>query len=457
MTADFNATVPDEWEALADVVLGMGGAVYGKVAMVLGICLSADREDLLELAGELWSGENSEPEEPEELEAAVDSLLKAPFVEETASGWRINESLAPRLAARFMRDDEDVFRRAHRILAERETRAISELELLDQQDDDTFAQMERWFVQSRLAFYLAGVHAGESAQKFGEAFESAPYRDLSAARMWLSTLALRQAPLLEEHARVIEFFQGFRAYVAGRRDEAALHFSTVIQDDITDLYQAIALHLHAMCAGDAASRIEKLNKSIQVSEQLGLRENEIMARNSLVSAHFSQANKMNGGGKLTAARNHLRRAQELADVNRAQARLMRDEAYRIYTLTQYARAAWLLAAGVDGKAADSASARAVLPDVLDELAEAITISDRVGLSESALRSINQRASVLRDVGRTEEAVDELESSLHRIGPLTSSLPLRGLAKTAGSMKRNASPDVKRRIVKFHATLDRWLD
>ncbi|MEU3889438.1 hypothetical protein [Streptomyces sp. NPDC029041] len=443
-----------DWDQLCDLVLSAAGALYGKIAMLLSVCLATSKQELKELAATIWD------DDPSDLADAVEQVLEAPYVEETASGWRMIESLAPHLARRFLSDDEESFRMAHETLVERENRALRELESLESSaTDDEFddrAQIESWFSQSRLAFYLAGVHSDQSAVKFGEAFESAPSRDIGAARMWLSTLVFRQEPLLGDQVRVILFFRGFRAYVSGQRNEAKRHFADIIRDDVGDIYEAIALHLHATSV-DPVSRISELQKSVTLSEQLAMLENEIMARNSLVSAYFARANKLmkSKGEKLRSlARKDLEQALSLAELNRQRASHMRDRSYQIYTLTQHATAVWLV---VQNKFGDATAAQREVQEVLDELSQARTIADSAGMVEPSLIARNQRASVLRDVHRVSEALDELESAIQLIGPVTEKGIVRRLAKTSGSLLRDASNQDKRRITDLLNQFDKWLD
>jgi len=163
----------DGFEALADSLLAHGTLAYRHTAMVLSVCLTARPAELRSLVVRIW------PDDKEAVAAAVDSLLMTPFVEETAAGWRVNTQLAPVLAARFMNQDESAFHEAHSILADREREALRHLT----GSDDDARQIDEWFVQSRLAFYLSGIHADEAVTQFGWSFESAPQQQLNSARM----------------------------------------------------------------------------------------------------------------------------------------------------------------------------------------------------------------------------------------------------------------------------------
>jgi len=425
----------DGFEALADSLLAHGTLAYRHTAMVLSVCLTARPAELRSLVVRIW------PDDKEAVAAAVDSLLMTPFVEETAAGWRVNTQLAPVLAARFMNQDESAFREAHSILADREREALRHLT----ESDDDARQIDEWFVQSRLAFYLSGIHADEAVTQFGWSFESAPQQQLNSARMWLSVLVLRQARLLADYARVLAFFEGFRAYVSGRRADARGYFKITISDNQEDLYQAIALHLYAMCRKRSAERIDDLTRSVELSERLDLAENGIMARNSLSAAHLAVANDSSKSGDYAKADEHLEQALELADLNRQRASEMPQKEYLAYTLTQHATVWWNSVAGTDRRMADSAAAQEAFPDVLDELRQANEIADSAGLSEAALYELNQIAIVLRDVGRDIDALKELESALLRITPFTETASVERLRRTAGSLRDRLPAEFRPRL------------
>jgi len=398
----------DETESIAESILKTNDQGYRRAAMALSVCLASHREGLHDLVAQLW------PDDRETVSAAVDKVLLAPFVEETSAGWRINSDFAVPFVQHFMEEDQGAFQQAHEILASREREAMSEL---GSAAPDVL-EMERWFVQSRLAFYLAGVHADESVEQFGLAFESAPQREQTPARLWLSTLVFRQRPLIGTHIRVIAFFEGFRAYVAGQRSEALSHLNDVIAGDHEDLYQAIGLHLYAICLYKPSDRIHDLTKSVELSERLGLSENSIMARNSLVVAHFAMANELRRSGQGSLSQRHLRLAERLSKLNLQQALGTSVRGYQAYALTEHAAVQWALVAGTDGRGGMTPGAQKLLPVVIGELSDAISVADSQGMSDTALYIINQRASKLRDGGRVTEALSELENAAQRISSFT---------------------------------------
>lgn len=437
--------MPEEIDLLPELVLRTDDSAYRRATMALAVCLAARPEDLRDLVTQLW------PDDEASVAAAVDRVLAAPFVEETAAGWRINGDFVASFVDRFMDEDRNAFQRAHEILASREREATRGLSNID----PNLLEMESWFVQARLAFYLAGVHADESAEQFGLAFQSAPQRELTPARLWLSTLVFRQKPLLGEHARVIAFFEGFRAYVVGRRSEALSYLNEVIAGDSTDLYQAIGLHLYAICHDRPSARIRDLTKSVELSEQLGLSDNAIMARNSLIVAHLAMARELKRSGQSSLSERHLRLAERFSILNLDQARETEVKGYQAYAINEHAIVQWALVAGLDGRGGRSPEAQNALSSVLDELSEGVVIADSAALSDTALFSINQRASVLRDAGHVAAAVSELELSLDRISPFTDAGVIVRLAKTAGSLQRRINADLVDRLRKVRETLDEW--
>lgn len=436
----------DETASIAESILRTNDQGYRRAAMALSVCLASHRDGLHDLVAQLWPGDR------ETVAAAVDRVLVAPFVEETSAGWRINSDFAVPFVQHFIEEDQGAFQQAHEILANREREAMSEL--------DTVApdvlEMERWFVQSRLAFYLAGVHADESVEQFGLAFESAPQREQTPARLWLSTLVFRQRPLIGAHTRVIAFFEGFRAYVTGQRSEALSHLNDVIAGDHEDLYQAIGLHLYAICLYRPSDRIHDLTKSVELSERLSLSENAIMARNSLVVAHFAMANELRRSGQGYLSQRHLRLAERLSELNLQQALETSVRGYQAYALTEHATVQWAAVAGFDGRSGMTPRAQTLLPTIIGELSEAISVADSQGMSDTALYAINKRASTLRDGGRLAEALSELENAAQRITPFTSLAVARRLAQTAGSLQRRIPADLADRLTTLRENLDKWV-
>ena len=432
----------DEVGLFVEHVLDTADSAYRRAAMALSVCLASRPDDLRDLVGQLWS-------DGAVVAEAVDRVVVAPFVETTAAGCRINSDLVEPFIGRFMNEDQVVFERAHEILADREREAM--LELADAEPD--VLEMERWFVQGRLAFYLAGVHSDESVERFGLAFESAPPREATPSRLWLSTLVFRQRPLLGEHSRAIAFFEGFRAYVAGRRTEALSYLNEVIVGDSEDLYQAIGLHLYAICLYKPSDRIHDLTKSVELSERLELSENAVIARNSLAAAHLAMATELKRSGKGPLSYQHLRQAETLSEVNLQQARTMPIRGYQAYALNERATVRWALAAGTDGRRGMTPQAQNSLPVTLSELSQAISIADSVGLSDTALYARNERASVLRDAGRIGEALTELEVALGRINSFTGPTVVTRLKKTAGSLQFRITPDLASRLAALRERLD----
>ncbi|MFD7338497.1 hypothetical protein ACFV98_21180 [Streptomyces violascens] len=445
MTTQSYEPTADYWESFADLVLtSIENAPYRRAAMALSVSLTANGADLANLLEEVWGDEKAYATE------TVEALVQAPFVELTTAGWRMNASLAPRIAGRFLKEDGSSFRRVHEFLRTIEKQRLEAVESADKGTDPA----EIWFTKTRLAFYLAGLDAGDAAYKFGEAFETAPRREQNAARMWLSTLVLRQAPLLGDHSRAVRFFEGFRAYMSGRSDEAGRLFSEVIEGNTEDMYQAISIHLREICVRQPADRIKGLTESIGLSRQLELRENEVMARNSLIVAHLANARRVAVNNGDVAAQLDLDAAYELAQLNYDRAKDFSDKSYHVYTLTQLASAWWQSVFRINANQATPPEATSALPQIVAKLETAIEIADSAGLADSALSAINRYAMVLRDVDQISEALLKLESALSRISPATDLKILRQLAKTAGSLTSHIPADQAGMLTNLRGELDK---
>jgi tetratricopeptide (TPR) repeat protein len=444
-------------ESLADLVLAGRDSAFRHATFVLAVCLAASPEDLQSLIVQVWPGDEGGAGE------AVKELLATSFVEETEAGWRINVALAPLLARSFLGEDEPAFLHAHTVLADREREALRRLERhrLEREAPHRSGEIENsgneidgWFAQGRLAFYLVGVQADEAVNQFGLTFESAPRQQLNIARMWLSLLVLRQAQFLGDYARVVAFFQGFRAYVSNRRDVARDYFDTTISDSQEDLYKAIALHLYAMCAEEPEDRIDDLAESVELSERLGLTENGIMARNSLCSALLSRATSLAKAGQHAEATRDLQLALELAETNVQRSSGIQFKEYLAYTIGQRAIVQWAIVAGIGRASARGTDARNKYPSVLDELRQAVGIAESAGLSDSVLYYINRIAGVLRDVGKAGEALEELESAVPRVTSVADPVQVRRLGETARSLDKYLPRNLKPRLKRLLTALNR---
>jgi tetratricopeptide (TPR) repeat protein len=403
------------------------GKAFQRMAMLLSICLSAGENELTWLSREVWGSEGTDS-------SVVAQVLSWPFVEETGDGYRILPAFGAALARLFQRADPEAFVRAHSIMAEHERLAMERAQSI--QDSTDF--LDGWFARGRLAYYLAGVHPDESSYEFGHAFEESMSLDANITRIWLSTLVIRQRHLLEDHLRVVNFFFGFRAYTAYRIDEAKSYFDKVLEDDALDLYRAIALHLSALTVKEISDRLRPLRDSIELSHKLNLTQNEIMARNSLAAAYLTIGSKV----PVTAERRqHLEEAVSLAEENLAASALISDKSYRAVCLSMHATTVWNTALLTKG------DLRQLYDGVIEELTESIAAADQSYQNETALITLNQRASVNRDYGNYGDAIEDIKEAIERLSYGVESIRIKSrLGKTAGSLLKNVPsklrPDVQ---------------
>jgi tetratricopeptide (TPR) repeat protein len=392
-----------------------------RLVWMLSVCLDTQPDSLLDLASRVWPDDH-------ELVKWAGALPTWSFVEEAAEGWRLVPDLAPTVARRFREAAPKEFAHAHQILAD-----IERVQLAQEDVPDDFDPNAEWFTRSRLAFYLAATTPADSVEEFGVAFETAPAEDAQTARMWLSTLVLRQEDLLQEYGRVVTFFEAFRAYVTNRRQQAQRLFGAVIAEGARDRYHAIAEHLLGVCLPVDERRLALLEASVDLSHHLGIVQNEVMARNSLVSTVIALAQIRGNDDPETQPR--LRRARELALENLQFSREIDDKSYLAYTLLAYAIAEWLTVAGVSGARARSSEAHAVFDEVTANFREAVDAADRAQLSATALMALNQFACAQRDSGRYAEALETLEEAANRATPWSDEEAVTRLRKTVRSLER----------------------
>jgi hypothetical protein len=234
----------------------------------------------------------------------------------------------------------------------------------------------------------------------------------------------------------VAFFYGFRAYITGAISLARDHFDAVLAEDVSDFYTAVALHLRANCDRGTVTKstIEMLERSIRLSRdpRLRLTTNEVMARHSLTMAllrlHQAGSPLPVGGGT------PLIRAQSLARQNEERARQLNDKGLMAWCIRIRASVDWavLLASSFGvGLPIDAVIASRKL---LDDLSEAMNISDANDDLETWLYAANERALILRDLGDFETAIEQLEYAYGRVkGFLDAPAPVDNLLKTSRSI------------------------
>lgn len=428
-------------ESTALLVLSSLGETSRHIVYGLSACLSVKPTELYELVSQAWA------EGEDDLSRSIDLVLHSPIAEETSAGWRVADALEGPILQHFIEEDESTFRRIRLWLAEKEVRTI------EQMGQSSPIEMERWLAKARLAFYLVDVQVEEAVEQFADAFESAPAGEAKRARSWLSSLAIRQASALREFGYVLSFFEGFRLYVAGQRASAERKFRQVVEEGHQDLYRAISLHLHALCLSTRSRRrIHDLEMSVALSQQLDLIKNEVMARNSLVSAYWSRADRI----RLTsqkASESYLRRSLREAKTNLERASGLHERTYYAYALIAHAISQWLVTAGLAGRRARSRKAQDLAPEVIDQLR--LAVREGGAFMDTSLVAANYIACIFRDTGQTEESLDELEVALAKVNEYTDPRVVTRLVKTASSIRVSLPVQLAKRHTLMTGGLRDW--
>ena len=103
--------------------------------------------------------------------------------------------------------------------------------------------------------------------------------------MWLSWLAVRSESILADHQREVSCFRGFRAYVLGRGGEARLAFDADREWRHRRRRGSRSHSAGLLRRRDAPDEgIMLLRGNVELSKDLKLVENRVMAHNSLVAA-----------------------------------------------------------------------------------------------------------------------------------------------------------------------------
>jgi hypothetical protein len=375
---------------------------------ILSICLSIEPTALTTLVQAIWPKEQAED--------GVVALVRWPFVQRGVDGWSIDRTIGPALARDFRESDPEAFLEAHRRLANTE-------QLLEQQSDGDAT----WYVRGRVAYYLAGLDPEHSIAQFGAGFAEAPTLGRTAARMWLSGLALRQEELLRDQRRELDFFAGFRAYVSGYRREARGHFERVIASSNPDIFSAIAMHLLGVLLRRFADEraVQLLREAVSLSSELGLAENEVMARHSLCWALVDIATRADQTHGYAAA-------LELARQNVAIATATDDPNLVAWCRRTLAAIEWLAAtAGRHRPPVDR--------DLADRLVEELQAVSKdvaeLGDAETPVIAGNDAASIFRDEGRVDDAMHEIETTLEQVAWYGAIPAVSNLGKTLRSLRR----------------------
>lgn len=373
------------------------------------------------------------------LERAADRLLSRPFVERMADGVRVAEPMAAAVRNWFHESDPDGYVMVNRRLLG------DEIAAMEDREDET----ERWFARGRVAFYLAAIDPAESAESFIETFAEPPPGDVGPWRSWLADLVLKQRDRLTGQARALNFFEGFTAYKDGRFRVAQEHLEAVIESAEQDRYRAIALHLWSLIR-DRDPRVDsRLREAVELSAQLGLAENEVMARNTLVFRLIGQ-----GYAKKRHWDPAIAEAAMLADANLARAETTRDPYLQAWCRSAAAQSRWLR--DTDSRRRPDLVSDEDAEQVIGLLAVATDQALRIGDIHSVVESVNESAQILRDRGQHGRAVSILEDYFYRIRDLDPPPSARRWGQTASSIARQRLDEGTRgRLRRLQGLLREW--
>lgn len=379
--------------------------------------------------------------DPSVLNAAMTDLLQRPFVERVAEGYRVSEPLAALLRTQFRDEDPESFAAVNRRLLDAER---THFELVEDES-------ERWFVRGRISFYLAAIDPEESAESFIETFARPPAGDPGPPRSWLAQLAIRQRDSLQSEPRSLHFFQGFRDYKAGDFASARQHFEEVLVTSERDSLRAIALHLWSVLSDRSPLSEGNLRESVSLSQELGLTENEVMARNTLVFKLVAKGSRSQRSNSPS-----LREAARLAQTNLQQAENLGDDYLRIWCLSAQAQAVWLSVS--DNRQNPGAVDPVLVASLGSNLRTAVAQASAMSDLESAAVAVNASASMYRDRGEYSRAVDEIVDAFDAWRRLEAPTAARRWLKTLGSLRSaNVDPQTKARASRVIGDVDRWLN
>lgn len=398
-----------EWSLFND----LASPAARSAAWVLAVSLGTDLDTLGSALSYLWPEIDSHE--------AIEDLRWLMFVHEAGTELYLSRDFAHRLSLEFRGKDPDRFRKAH------------EFFLAEEEATGGLAGDLEWARSTTIAFYLSALDPPEAVRQFGRRFVDAPEQDQTANRIWVCDLVGRQSYLLTNQRRELQFFGGFELYVAHRYDRAGPMLDEVV--DLTvgmDYFGAVALHLTAAIRsrnGDYADAIRRCERAIEASVDLRLKENEVMARNTLIMAMIRSISQTDDE---RARESILRKADVLAKDNLASA-----EGSGVGTLIRVTTWTKLV---IEWQVLTDQRRRTVPLNVAERIASA---HDRLFErclrehdAEGAAESLNEEASVYRDVGRPSQAVEVLAERIEQV-PFgrVSRQAIQGLAQTAGSLQR----------------------
>jgi hypothetical protein len=401
-----------------------------RAARVLSVAIAVPEHVLRNLIVRLWSSEN-------DADNGLVGLRLWPMLQEGPNGWwRMAASFRKQVAEEFLASEPGIFRDLHTALIEAEL--------------DNNAEEESWFVKTRIAYYLCGIDSSQAVSEFAASFSTPPVFERTSCRLWLAGLALQQDYLLKGHERELRFLSGFTAYTQGDRRQARRDFQFVIAGRGQDYFRAVSLHLlGSMERRDhPETALQFIDESIALSHELGVTENEIMARNTSVWT-LCDAVKDQGQG----LEESLRQAQDRARLNLKQADALGDPSLTLWTRRSDAVVEWLLLSGGRRSVQSVSLGRAgeIARTLLDVSLEGLEL----GELETAVYAANDAACILRDVGQMSEALSVVEHTIDAISWIRGTFPpLDNLGKTTGAIiQRARDSSVRNRAVGILERLD----
>jgi len=378
-----------------------------RAAWLTSISLGLRAEDLVDLCVRLWP--KDQPVEPTILD-------DFPIFRQAAGFIELADYAVGAISSDFRSRDQEKYLDAHQILV------AGEEATLDDEDE--------WLIAGRIAFYLAALDETESSARFRSSFSRPPsYSDQTRYRMWLTSLALRQQPLLPSFSRDSLFYSAYRFYISGQRRLAHDAFEEVLLADQRDEIHAIALHLSAVLESDLEVRRQRLEESVELSETLELEVNEVMARNTLVTTLLGR----------TPDNVSLTRALELARVNREKARHSSDPGLLPWCTRTWAATEWEFSTSHAPPRSDLAS------QLITELDAARDEAFGTAELDTALYIANTAAVIARDVGDYTQAMEFIDGTISRMSHF-GARPYRALNRVTQTLRsiRNASGDPDQR-------------
>lgn len=358
-----------------------------RAAWLLATSIALRPAELAALLVELW------PET--DAQDAISQLASWPFVEPADDGWRVAPSCAVALTDEFRRSDHISWWGAHHLLVALEESAKAELTT---PDDPGI-----WAIDARIAYYLSVPDPTESARLFGEALGDPPHANPDGASRWLVSLARRASEHFASRPRERSFFTGMDIFTSATPAAALEHLVPVYKKPTHDPYTAASLYMAGVIqsAIDVDDAMALLESAVALSEELHLVDTELRARHSLVWTLFRRITRESM--ESTMRRRVLEEASELTHRNQFRAEQHGSALLIARAGWSTAVADWLLL--VDRRPEDMERLTVKGLEAVEQLARARTELFASGDARAALLTTKDAMSILRDLGRLDEAIE----------------------------------------------------